>query len=228
LNLSKYILLSNILNIGYGQINIRTGSSNIWSEPMINSDFINYTTSLCSDNRKKYYGFLRLNFKSSFFDQIGKIVFNPNTLNGSSGATFTYNNDTYMLSISASTGIINKNIRRISDSSSVQNTTQKFTTDRYYSGNLRLDLDFNYIISQHLYLTTSCQITQLFATRSNTLHKQMWRPPELSWTLTLNAPVTSYLNFCYSADLEVYHLQKTNIRFNHSLNAGLYFNFKSK
>lgn len=228
LKLSKDILLSNILKIGYGQINIKTGSSNIWSEPMINSDFINYTTSLCSNDRKKFYGFLCLNFKSSFFDQIDKIALNPYTLSGASGVTFTLNRDNLMLSMSSSAGIVNKNIKRLSDSSTTNEHTKTFVTDRYSSGNLRLDVDFNYIITQHLYLNTKCQISQSFAASSNTLQKQKWYPPELSWALTLNAPVTSYLNFCYSAALEVYHSPKTTTRFNQSLNAGLYFNLKSK
>jgi hypothetical protein len=228
LKLSKNILLSNILKIGYGQINIKTGSSNIWSEPMINSDFINYTSSLCTDDRKKFYGFLCINFKSSFFDQIGKITFNPYTLSGASGATFTLNRGNLMLSMSASAGIVHKTIRRLSDSSITNEWTNKFVTDRYSSGSLRLDVDFDYIISQYLYLNTKCQISQSFATSSNTLQKQKWYPPELSWTLTLNVPVTSYLNFFYSADLEVYHSPKTSISFNQALNAGLYFNLKSK
>jgi hypothetical protein len=196
---------------------------------MINSNFINYTASLSSDDRKKFCGFLRLNIKSSFFDQIGKIAFNPHTVSGASGATFTINKDNLMFSMAASAGVVNRNIKRISaDTTSVHDTPQKYATDRYYSGNLKLDLDFDYTISQHLYLNTKCQIMQLFATGPNTIQKQRWRPPELSWSLTLNAPVTSYLNFSYSADLEVYHSPKTTTRFNHSLNAGLYFNFKSK
>jgi hypothetical protein len=196
---------------------------------MINSDFINYTTSLCSDDRKKFYGFLRLNYKSSFFDQIGKIALNPYSISGASGATFTFKRDNLMFSLSASAGIVNKNIKRISDSSTTNEHKTKFVTDRYSSGNLRLDIDFNYIITRHFYLNTKCQISQAFSTSSNTLHtKQKGYPPELSWALTLNAPVTSYLNFCYSATMEVYHSPKTTTRFNQSLNAGLYFNLKSK
>ncbi|HEX2957435.1 MAG TPA: hypothetical protein VHO70_11415 [Chitinispirillaceae bacterium] len=227
IKLSRDILLSNILNLGYGQVNIKPGSSNIWSEPMINSDFINFTTSLRSDDREKYFGFLRLNFKSSFFDQIGKTSLNPFILSGAAGATLTFKRDNLNISLAASAGMMYKNVRRISDLIYDNTDTKNVITDQYYNENVKLDLDLNYTLSQHLYLNSQCQISQPFAC-INDRQKQCWRPPELSWSLTLNAPVTSYLNFCYSADLKVFHSVKTTLRFNHSLNAGLYFNFKSK
>lgn len=224
LKLSKDLLLSNILKLGYGQINIKTRSSNVWSEPMINSDFINFTTSLSSNDCKKYFGFLRFNFKSSFFDQTSKMALNPFTLNGAAGATFTYRTDNLTLSMAGSAGIIYKKLKRLSDSTYIATGSKGFTIDQRCNGNIGLDIEFNYILSQHLYLYSNCQISQSF----NSSRKKIWRPPEASWSLSLNAPVTSYLNFCYSANLEVCHLPRTRFGFNHSLNAGLYFDLKSK
>ncbi len=218
IKLTKDLLLSNILNLGYGQINIKPGSSNLWSEPMINSDYINLTTSLRSDDCKKSFGFLHLNFKSSFFDQASRIALNPFTLNVAAGGTHTIKKDNFSLSIAGSAGISYKNLKRIVDSTYSE---PKIIIDQQCHSNVALDIDFNYILSQHLYLNSKCLISQSFDTPDS------YRP-EVSWSLSINAPVTSYLNFCYNANMEMSYSPKTAFRFNHSLNAGLYFDIKNK
>lgn len=224
LKLSKELLLSNFLKLGYGQINIKPGNSNLWSEPLINSDFINITTSLRSDYCKKYSGFLRLNFKSTFFDQTSRMTLNPFTFNGAAGGTWTYNNDNFSLSIDGSAGISYRNMKRIAETSSSGTISKKFTVNQSCKGNVAFDIDLNYILSQHLYFNSKCQISQSF----DRSQKKSFRPPEVMLSLSLNAPVTSYLSFCYNANLEMTHTSKTTLKFNQSLNAGLYFTIKSK
>jgi hypothetical protein len=231
LKLSENLIFSNNLNIGYGQINIKNSDSKSWSRASINSDFINLSSMISSDYNQNHYYFLNLKYSSSFFDQNNKLFFNPYTLSAASGMAFNFNTEKLKLSISGSSALsyVNTkfNYNNEDETDSMSSIPKQIQTNRYYSGSLEMDAQLNYTINEHLYLDTRMLLSQQFAS-TYSKRRSFWRTPDISMTFSLNAPVTSYLNFSYNANFELRPGRRKHFQFDQSLSAGLYFNLKNE
>jgi hypothetical protein len=174
-----------------------------------------------------------LNFKysSSFFDQNNKLFFNPYTLSAASGMAFNFNTEKLKLSISGSSALsyVNTkfNYNNEDETDSMSSIPKQIQTNRYYSGSLEMDAQLNYTINEHLYLDTRMLLSQQFAS-TYSKRRSFWRTPDISMTFSLNAPVTSYLNFSYNANFELRPGRRKHFQFDQSLSAGLYFNLKNE
>jgi hypothetical protein len=231
LKLSKNLIFSNTLNIGYGQVNIKTSDSQSWSEPSINSDYINLSSMISSDYNQNHYFFLNFKYSSSFFDQNNKLFFNPYVLSAASGMTFNINTEKLKLSISSGSVLSYVNTKSLYnneyDTDSIASIPKQIQTNRYYSGSLEMDAQLNYTINEHLYLDTRMLLSQQFTT-THSKGQSFWHTPDISMTFSLNAPVTSYLNFSYNANFELRPGRRKHFQFDQLLSAGLYFNLKNK
>jgi hypothetical protein len=145
--------------------------------------------------------------------------------------THTFDTDKLTLSVSGSaaytfTHIKNRAVQNESDTKKRLNNENTVASGRSITGSVCIDADLSYSISECLYLNSKFLLSQPFA--SNTFEKnRFWHPPGLSMLLTINAPVTSFLNFCYDASFEFNTTGKKTMQFNQSLSAGFYFNLKS-
>jgi hypothetical protein len=147
------------------------------------------------------------------------------------GATFNYSTENLYLAISGNTGYTNtitKNriIKNETDTLQFPSKENSIQSSKYIAGCVGMDVDLSYTISEHLFLNSKFLLSQPFASTGNR-NKHFWNLTDVTFAFTLNAPVTSYLSFCYNANIAFNNSRKRNFQFDQSLSAGLYFNLKS-